>query len=252
MANLLRATYGAAPLDVLAKQGADRIVLADLAAVVGDNRAARVWSLSRKPSSRAAAILPTPTPTLPVESEAKFTALHYIGFVLLGLATVYGLVTFWKAVLALVMLAVAVAAIWLMCIRSTRMIGAGAMVAALVVMSIAGQFMPKPEAGDFFEEFNAEHPDLAAESACSLALDNGTTGHAADFGEAVINSQMTGSRFSAESTLRADGSYAVQVTNKSDITDSTCPARLIGACVVSGDDVQVTSPLRRAGYIACG
>lgn len=242
----MEAAYSASVLAVLAKEGAAKIVQADLTAVVGQTRASRIWSLFITPAERRV----SPAPAPPEAPKVRFNTLHYIGFGVLGLSSLYALVVFWKALLAVVLLAVVGGGIWLLCMRRTRMIGAGVMAALLVAVGVAGQFMPSAEAAG--GAASEDRPDLSAESACSLALDRGTMGQASNFGEVVTNNQMTGSRFSAESTLRADGSYAVQVVNKSEFTDSMCPARLVGTCVVNGDDVQVTSPLRRDGYIACG
>lgn len=244
----VKAAYSADALAVLAKEGAAKIVQADLTAVVGQTRADRIWSLFVTPAERK--VLAESSPSQPEARKAKFNALHYISFVVLGLSSLYALVVFWKAILGFALLAVAGGSIWLLCMRSTRMIGAGVMVALVIAVAAVGQFMPTNDATA--GSASDRRPDLAAESACSLALDRGTMGQASNFGEVVLNNQMTGSRFSADSTLRPDGSYAVKVVNKSDITDSMCPARLVGTCVVNGDNVHVTSPLRRDGYIACG
>lgn len=243
----LRAVYGAEVLDVLAKQGAAQIVLTDMAAVVGQSRADRIWSLSVTPHVEART--PDPRTDSRVGDERqKFSAVHYLGFAILGASIVWGLFAFWKVVLGILILLTFAGGFLLVCIRSTRIAGAGILASACVVVGIAGAVLPATESN----EAGSVRPDLSAESRCSLALEEGTLGNASNFGEAVINNQMVGSRFSSESVLQVDGSYAVTIENKSEFTDSTCPISLVGRCIVNGDQVTVTSPLRRAGYIACG
>lgn len=253
--------YGAEAWGLLLSQKADALIAADLSTVFGAERSLRLLSASRStreshlPSqSERPAIRPTSVaPHKATSSATPWTAMTFMqkGAVIAtaGVALV-AVVLFWKIILAVTVLAAFAGGFLLIIFTDMKKLGGSAVAISAAAIALIGSLMPAAadEVGG-----TSSDPSSAAETLCRRALEGERSAISHDnIGEYTIDSGMTGTRFMDYATLRPDGSYSVEVTNKSDFTDSMCPVRVVGRCIVDGQSVNVTQSLTRSGYISCG
>jgi len=249
------AQYGYEAWQILLTKKADDLLILDLGAVVGPDRAKRIVESSRLSLHKPHDPTPSPPPkarpaTDEQEATVSLTPVQKILLAVSGALLLLAIGFFWKLILGGVLIGLLVGGSALIVFTNMKKLGGGLLAGGVAVAALVGSLLPA--SADSESKIRSD-PAARAETLCRQALEGerSNVGHDS-IGEYTIDSGMNGTHFWDEAILRTDGAYSVEVTNKSDFTDSMCPVRVVGRCTVDGSTVTITQSFTRSGYIACG